>query len=149
LKNEHQGSLASLKKSIELGLVESVQRDNEVMEVLKRDPGVKGVMREEMVEKGGSLPRLVRENNIINKAGYNSSVAPVSLATKMGKLEYYHPKLSRKIHIKESLPCYKSTSGIFSEAAENHQAFFTYKRKVGKGIDLSEVLNNSYSVSLL
>ena len=127
-----------MRKSIELGLVERVQREGQVMEALRRDPGVRGVMREDEV-RAGSLPRLVQRRD--------NEVVPASLATQMGKLEYYHPKLSRKLHIKESLPCYKSTSGIFSEASDKQQAYFTYKRKVWKGIDLSEVLDNSYSVS--
>ena len=69
----------------------------------------------------------------------------MSLATQLGKMDYYRPKLSRKPFLKESLPSYKeSESGIFSKDDLKQKVKLNYTRKVSKGIDLSNVMNSSY-----
>lgn len=67
------------------------------------------------------------------------------MSTKLGKLDYYQPKLSRKTHIKELLPSYKESNlSVFQDAAKRQKVQLNYKRKVGLGADLSPVMNDSF-----
>jgi len=65
--------------------------------------------------------------------------------TRLGKWQYYRPKLSRKPFLKEILPSYQESEyGLFNEEAPKEKVKLKFQRKVSKGIDLSEVLNSSY-----
>ena len=69
----------------------------------------------------------------------------VSTTCKMGKWDYYRPKLSRKPFLKENLPSYKASEyGLFGDESPKDKLKMSYQRKVAKGIDLSDVLQETY-----
>uniref|UniRef100_A0A7S3K959 Uncharacterized protein n=1 Tax=Euplotes crassus TaxID=5936 RepID=A0A7S3K959_EUPCR len=71
----------------------------------------------------------------------------MSTTTQLGKVDWIRPKISRKPFIKETLPSYKQSEyGLFNENLEKEKITLNHQRKIGKGIDLSDMINSSYIV---
>lgn len=127
-----------------MGLVDKIEQDSSTIDVLSKDPILKNTFN----MRSGSLPMIKMNNDteILPKSYDTVNQSGMSLATKLGKIEYYRPKFLCKPNIKYNLPSYNhSDSRIFQEPDQKQSLNLGQMRRVGKGIDLSEVLNSSYS----
>lgn len=145
--NEQIGTFRSQRKSIELGMIDELEQDKEILEKLQKIP----ILKNQFTFKRPNLPNEGKKGS----SGYggggsrqNSLPAKeMATTTQLGKVDWYRPKLSRKPFLKESLPSYKASEyGLFNTNSPKQKVQVSYQRKVGKGIDLSEVLNSTYTV---
>lgn len=117
VETNNMDRLWHLNKSIELGLVDEIDQDNQTLQLLAQDPSVKNKFN----LKSGSLPNIFKTSELMKEQGktvtaQGSQNNGTSIATVMGRADFYVPKVSKKIHLKESLPSYqREIKGLFKE----------------------------------
>lgn len=115
------------------------------LEVIQGDPALKNQFGNKRTSLPNAFKTVEKDTARDQFSSNNHNTSGMSLATQLGKLEYYQPKLSRKPNLKDSLPSYKQSQiGLFCDNEMKNRVKVDYKRKVGKGIDLSDVMNESY-----
>ena len=141
-KEQERFDLSS--KSIELGMIQELNQDECIVDALQNDE----VTRTHFNTRSGSLPSILKTNGLKleNEGNKGKEINGKGTITSVN-YNYFIPKISRRTNIKELLPSYQSSiKGILfkRDSNSNVNLKINYKRKVGLGADLSDVMNESY-----